>query len=222
MSERRYTEEEVATIFERASQTEPASLPASAEGKGVTLSALQEIGREVGISPDAIAQAARSMDIGGLPVARKFLGFSIGLKRKVELDRPLTDADWERLVADLRDTFESRGAVRYDGPFRQWTNGNLQALVEPTPTGHRLRLQTTNGGARALMTAGMGAIAAAGATWLALVLGGAGDSRSAVGVTFMAVAGAAMFAWGALRLPSWARRREQQFEAIAARAASSP
>ncbi len=69
---------------------------------GMTLAALQDIGREVGISPDSLSRAARSF----------------------------SDSDWEVLVADLRTTFEALGAVRYDGPFRQWTNGNLQALAE--------------------------------------------------------------------------------------------
>jgi hypothetical protein len=47
MSERRYTDEEVAAIFERAAETEHTTLPVPAVGKGLTLAALQEIGREV-------------------------------------------------------------------------------------------------------------------------------------------------------------------------------
>jgi hypothetical protein len=52
MAERRYSDEEVAAIFERASQPEHTTLPAAADGKGLTLAALQDIGREVGISPE--------------------------------------------------------------------------------------------------------------------------------------------------------------------------
>ena len=37
MSERHYREEEVAAIFEQASKTEHSALPASAEGRGMTL-----------------------------------------------------------------------------------------------------------------------------------------------------------------------------------------
>ena len=61
MSERQYNDEEVATIFERASETEHSGLPAPAEGKGLTLAELQDIGREVGISPESISIAARSL-----------------------------------------------------------------------------------------------------------------------------------------------------------------
>jgi hypothetical protein len=146
MSERRYTDEEVAAIFERAAETAHTALPVPAVGKGMTLAALQEIGRGVGISPVLISHAARTLETAGKPTSRR-------VGRTVEFDRPLSDSDWERLIADLRETFEARGMVRYDGPFRQWTNGNLQALAEPTPSGHRLRLQTVKGNSRALMTA---------------------------------------------------------------------
>jgi hypothetical protein len=67
MSERRYNDEEVAAIFERASETELTALPAPAEGRGLTLAALQDIGREVGISPESISLAARSLDQTGRP-----------------------------------------------------------------------------------------------------------------------------------------------------------
>src|ERR1051325_3140652 len=145
MTERQYSDEEAAAIFERASETEHAVVPVPAEGRGLTLAALQDIGREVGISPESIALAAQSLDLAGRPALQRFMGLPIGVGRIVEFDRRLSDSDWEVLVADLRTTFQARGTVRYDGPFRQWTNGNLQALLEPTPTGDRLRLQTVQG-----------------------------------------------------------------------------
>jgi hypothetical protein len=77
MAERRYTDEEVAAIFERATETEHAALPA-AEGKGMTLAALQEIGREAGISPESISAAARSLDTAGRLTSRTFMGFPVG------------------------------------------------------------------------------------------------------------------------------------------------
>jgi hypothetical protein len=218
MTERQYTDEEIATIFELASQTEHTGLPAAAEGKGMTLAALQDIGREVGISPESISLAAQSLEQVGRPATRRFLGLPIGVGRTVEFDQPLSDSDWEGLVADLRTTFEARGAVRYDGPFRQWTNGNLQALVEPTPKGHRLRLQTVKGDSRALMSGGMVTLAGSTATLIALaVAGGLNNAGTLTGVGFMALMGLGMLAAGALRVSGWARRRSAQFEGILAR-----
>lgn len=222
MSERQYNDEEVAAIFERASETEHAGLPMSAEGKGLTLAALQDIGREVGISPESISLAARSLDQTGRPVSRTFIGLPIAVGRTVEFGRRLSDSDWEGLVADLRTTFEARGTVRYDGPFRQWTNGNLQALVEPTPTGHRLRLQTLKGDSRALMTGGAVVLGGAAATLIAVAVAGSLNNPGTVtGVGFMALMGLGMFAAGALRVSGWARRRRTQIEEVIARVASS-
>jgi len=220
MNERRFTDDEVAAIFERASEAEHPALPASAEGRGMILATLMEIGREVGISPESISAAARSLDQAGRPASRTFLGLPIGVGLTVEFARPLSDADWEGLVADLRETFEARGTVRYDGPFRQWTNGNLQALVEPTPTGQRLRLQTVKGDSRALMTGGIITLGGATATLIAAALtGGLSEAGSLAGAGFMAAIGLGIFGVGALRLPGWARRRRAQIEAVTARLA---
>ena len=216
MTERRYNDEEVAAIFEQSSTSERTGVPASREGNGVTLSALQDIGREVGISPDAIAHAARALDQTGRPKSRTFMGLTIGVGRTIELDRPLTDADWERLVADLRETFEARGVVRYDGPFRQWTNGNLQALVEPTASGHRVRLQTVKGDSRALMTVGLGMLGMSLATLIAIGAT-AGIVEGGLMAGLQAAIGLGLFGFGALRLPGWARRRKTQIDGVLAR-----
>ena len=220
MTERRYSEEEVAAIFERAAEVQQTARRQLPPGEGMTLADLQEIGREVGIAPELVAQAARSMDQGGRAAARTFLGLPIGVGRTVELDRRLSEEEWERLVVDLRETFDARGTVRYDGPFRQWTNGNLQALLEPTATGHRIRLRTVKGDARALMTAGLGSLGVAAAVLVALaVAGGLGDPGSLTGVGFLTAIGLGMFGIGALRLPGWARLRRRQMEGVAARLA---
>ena len=226
MTERRYSEEEVAAIFERAAKTQQTARRQLPPGEGMRLADLQEIGREVGIPPGLVARAARSMDQAGRPASRTLLGLPIGVGRTIELDRRLSEEEWELLVVDLRETFDARGRVRYDGPFRQWTNGNLQALVEPTATGQRVRLQTVKGDARGLMIGGLGILGGAAATLIAVaVAGGLGDAGSVAGVGFMSAIGLGMFGIGALRLPGWARRRRLQMEGVAARlalAAESP
>jgi hypothetical protein len=138
--------------------------------------------------------------------------------QSVEFPRKITEGEWEALVADLRTTFKARGAVRYDGPFRQWTNGNLQALLEPTPEGHRLRLQTMNGGARTMMIGGGVVFAGSAAMLIATAASGAlAASGSATGLGFTAAMGLGMFAAGAMRVPAWARRRKAQIAEVIAR-----
>ncbi len=164
-------------------------------------------------------RAAQGLDVRR-GAARTFLGLPIGVARTVNLNRRLTDAEWERLVVQLREVFDARGSTRTDGSLRQWTNGNLQVLLEPTDTGHRLRFRTLHGGARASIGVGFVALGAAAAVAIASGLGGAiGDSLS--GILLLAAMGAGMIANGALRLPGWARLRGRQMDALAAQIASA-
>ena len=223
MAERRYTDEEVARIFERAAEAQQQARKQLTSGEspdGMTLSQLQEIGKEVGISPELITQAAKSVAVPMRQTSRRFLGLPIGVGRTVDLERKLTDAEWDQLVVDLRETFDAKGTIKHEGSFRQWTNGNLQALLEPTPTGQRLRLKTFKGGAMGSIVGGVALLGSSlvelSNVWLQGARGGDWASMSVIGLT-----GAALFLVGALRLPSWARLRERQMEEVAARLASS-
>lgn len=222
MTERRYSEEEVAAIFERAAEAQQTARRHLPPGEGMTLADLQEIGREVGIPSELVAQAAQSIQEPSLRPSRRFLGLPIGVGRTLDLDRRLSDAEWERLVVDLRETFDARGTVKTDGSFRQWTNGNLQALLEPTATGHQLRLRTVNGNARGLMAGGLGLL---GFTAAMLIAGAVVGNLDGGAIAFLSAMGLGMFGLGALRLPRWAQQRRLQMEAVAARlalAAQSP
>ena len=218
MPERRYTDDEVAAIFARASEEEPATTRLTRSSEGLTLAALQDIGREAGIAPERVAQAARSLEQTPQPTPPKFLGLPLGVARTVTLDHRMTDAEWERLVVDLRETFDARGSVRTDGSFRQWSNGNLQVLVEPDGAGQRIRIRTVKGDSRALMLGGLGMMGVAAATTLAaLVTGAPVVSEAVASVGPLGMIGAVAFAIGALRLPSWAKLRRQQMEGVAER-----
>src|SRR5204862_8205725 len=129
--------------------------PHLARADGLTLADLQAIGGEVGISPDAVAHAAQALEVRQGAVTRTLLGLPIGVERQVTLRRRLTDEEWERLVVQLRDVFKARGRTKSEGSLRQWTKGNLYALLEPTPTGDRLRLGSLNGGASASLRRGL-------------------------------------------------------------------
>lgn len=217
--ERRYSEQEVSAIFEQATEVQQASRSQLVPTEGMTLSELQEVGQEVGISPEAVARAATALDRPrqGLPSRKKYLGLPIGVSKTVDLGRTMTDAEWDRLVVDLRETFDARGTVKVDGSFRQWTNGNLQALVEPTETGHRLRLKTFKGNAGPVVLGGLVMLAMSA---MQLVAGAVGI-RGLVLSGILAAVGVGLISSVALRLPRWARLREEQMEAIAARAAAA-
>ena len=218
MSERRYSEEEVAEILKHAAEVQHSENTQLPLRSGLTLAELSEIGNEVGISPEAMRQAVRRLDPATQPI-RTLLGLPIGVGRTVELDRNLSDEEWERLVVDLRQTFDARGVMRKEGSLRSWTNGNLQVLLEPTATGQRLRLRTLKGNAQGLIIGGI-AIFSAGAfmTVAALLRGVAWDPGFTSALTFLTGGGLVMFGGGALSLPGWARLRRRQMDEIAERA----
>ena len=218
MTDRRYDDDEVAEIFRKAAEG-PQALPhQSGSDAGMTLAELQEIGREAGLSPDAVASAARSLAIRPQGGVRRYLAMPIQVSRSVELPRKLTETEWEQLVVRLRETFNARGVVSANGSFRQWTNGNLQALLEPTATGHRLRLSTMRGGSVFSMNVGAGLVGFS--ALLATIDGVAGHLATAwPGIAIVASIGAGTLAFSGLQLQSWSRRRARQMEAITSRLA---
>jgi hypothetical protein len=226
MSERRFNEEEVAAIFERAAEAQQKNRYQLGPGEGMTLTDLQEIGGEVGISSEQLAQAAKAIELGGRQTSREFLGLPVGVGLTIDLGRKLSDEEWERFVADLRETFDARGTLRSEGSLRQWANGNLHAYLEPTATGHRVRLRTVKGDARGMIVGGLAMVSSAITVVMITALqGGLGDVGFLTSMAALATGGTAMVGVGAFRLPGWARLRRQQMEEVAARVAvvaSSP
>lgn len=220
MTDRRYSEEEAGEIFRLAAESEHGASPALTPSQGMTLTQLREIGREAGLHPDLVERAARALDRVP-PSTRRFLGFPLGVGRVVELNREVTDSEWQRLVGELRDTFDARGVIREDGAFRQWTNGNLTVAVEPTPSGHRVRFRTVRGGAREMMLMGLGMVGMGLALLLVTALPG-GPETSLPGAGFLSLMGLGMFGVSAARLPGWARLRQGQMDALAERLALPP
>lgn len=221
MSERRFSEEEVAEILKHAAETQHSSNNVLPSATGLTLAELTDIGREVGITPEAMQQAAQRIDKTDR-TTRTILGLPLGVGRTVELNRKLTDEEWDRLVADLRATFDARGVVKHEGSLRSWTNGNLQVHLEPTATGQRLRLRTVKGSAPGLIIGGIGMSVVGSVMFVIAAVGGAlADRGFLAAVSTLAVGGVAMFASGAIGLPAWARLRQKQMESIAEHVAGS-
>ena len=186
--------------------------------EGPTLAELQTIGSEVGLAPEQIARAASALDRGGDALPRRtHFGMPVAVGRTVDLPRAPTDREWELLVAELRATFRARGKVGSHGGLREWTNGNLHAYVEPTETGHRLRVGTMKGNALAMTRMGLFGMGMGLFMLVAMLLTG----RVADGLfapVFLGTMGAVAFASAVLGLPRWARERDEQMEFIATRA----
>jgi hypothetical protein len=151
------------------------------------------------------------------PAKRTWLGAPLAVSEVVDLPRAPTDAEWQILVGELRETFGARGELTGAGSLRDWSNGNLHVAVEPTETGYRLRMGTLKGSARAMESAGlaMGGVGVA----LAALMGLTGEMQGALMLGGM-LGGMSAFYLGAntFGLPRWARERHAQFQRIGARA----
>lgn len=215
--EPRFDDDEVQRVFELASrQGDPAS-PGGPRAGGLTLDELRAIGREVGLPEDAVSRAAALVKSGGSVAPRRHVaGIPIGVGRTAPLPGGLSDRAWELLVVDLREIFNARGRTESQGGLKQWTNGNLQILLEPTDGGHQLRMRTTNASYRARLTAG----ATVGLLGVFLAFAeGLAASGNLSGEILMVLVGVALVASAVFQAPGWADTREQQFARVAARAA---
>lgn len=216
--ERRFNEAEVAAIIERATKWKDPRPQPVPSGAGLTLDQIQEIGREIGIAPNVIAGMADVVKEGGTTVIERFLGLPLRVERNVKLRRDFSEDEWEQVVADLREIFNAAGVLKEDGSLRQWSNGNLQVVLEVNAISQLIRLRTFKGNALVLLGAGLGICGAATAALVATFLNNAATDRRLVTVlAVMVVAGAAIVGVTALSLGPWARRRREQMSEVAAR-----
>ncbi len=218
MPERKFKDDEIREIFELATRGRDAESPSPArDADGLTLGEMQSIGAEVGLAPADVARAAVAIsERAAAKPRRTSFGLPVEVGRIVPLPGPLSDDEWARLVADLRSTFNARGTVSHDAGIREWRNGNLRAMVEPTAGGYRLHMGTVKGDASALNALGLTGLAAGVATFGALALAG-GLGEAVFVSTCFAVSGIGALVANIVRLPRWADRRETQMEAVASR-----
>lgn len=217
--ERRYQDHEIRQILDLAIGEEdgPAqSLPAV---DGLTLRQLHEVGRDVGLLPDRITQAVATFEGRGESVPRRTtLGLPTSVGRVVQLARNPSDREWELLIAELRTTFGVKGEVTSHGGLREWSHGTLHAFIEPTETGHRLRLADSSVAVGGIV---LGGLAVAFGLLILVVLLGKDDPGFRLAVpAFFSLLGGSLAAGSAISLPRWARKQEQRMEHIGRRAVS--
>ncbi len=220
-----FSDEDVARIFARASELDvEGEADHPAPGRAVvradesearlTLAELQAIGAEAGISATAIARAARELALRapGQAHTRTMLGVPVAVGHELTLESPVSDEEWTRIVVRLRETFDARGELREQGAFREWSNGNLHASLEPTATGHTLRLRTKKGSAREML--GMAGGLAGFAASLGVLGHFADKPKAFVIAAMMASIAAGIGGWQLVSLPRWAALRAQQMQDV--------
>jgi hypothetical protein len=212
-NERRYQDHEIREILDLAIGQEDGAAPSLPAADGLTLLELQEVGREVGLLPDRITQAVAAFEGRGEPVPRgTALGLPASVGRVVPLPRSPSDREWELLIGELRTTFGVKGEVTSHGGLREWSHGNVHAFIEPTASGHRLRLVDSNAGVAGIVAGGA---VLAFSLMIFLVLLGKDDPGFRFAVpAFFSLLGGGLVVGSATSLPRWAREQEKRMEHI--------
>lgn len=217
--ERRYQDHEIRQILDLAIDQEDRTAQALPAADGLTLRELQEVGREVGLPPERITQAAAAFEGRGEAVPR---GTTLGLPTSVGMVVPLprnpSERDWELLVAELRTTFGGKGEITTQGGLREWTHGSLHAFVEPTETGHRLRLTDSSLAVGGIAFGGL--LLAMAVLIFGVLLGQDAPAFKLAVPAFFSLLGGGLVAGSVISLPRWARRQEKSMEQIARHAGS--
>lgn len=152
MSDRTYTEREVADLIGRAvERQQEASRRASSVG--LTLDEVEHIGRETGIDPIHLREAAAEMDAVGRTLSRQSGHTDTHVTAERWIDAPLSPEGWEDAVAHLQDNFGlsmtagmgvAGGTVQQVGNAYEWqhTSGlGVQTTVTASPRDGRTRLR---------------------------------------------------------------------------------
>jgi len=218
-TQRRFTEKEIARIFEKATRAQNAANDESHSNEGLSLEELKQIGASTGIDADYIVQAIAELneEARGLSI-QKHMGVPYALSRSVKLPDTFSEKDWERLVVDLRRTFKTRGTIKQDGSFREWSHGYTHAYVEPSENGYELRIEIKNGNTKGLLYSGILYVFLAIVMFITLSSkADSGDMVPSVLSGILAVGGIGSFLYPMIFGSGWARKKEQQIEGICER-----
>jgi hypothetical protein len=140
---RLFNEKEVREILKRASSVQPGE--DLADSGGISLQELQQIGSELGLSPDHIEFAARQLGTAA-PQRAGFLGGRIVLDRTVEGE--VSAEDWLGMVAVMQRHHKNSGASTQRGSNYDWvgssaeSGGSLALTVNVRDGRSRIRLES--------------------------------------------------------------------------------
>lgn len=121
-SDRRYSDQEVALVLQRAVEIEEHKPGITAAARGLTLRELHEIAREVGLSPAVIDEALTSLQNRRRSRASSFLGAPLSRKVVRAVPRDLGDDGLRRLIRITEDSVDATGTVSEALGTVRWTS----------------------------------------------------------------------------------------------------
>ena len=173
---RKFDEEEVALIFQQATELEAPGAgqretsSTSDLGGGLDLRELKEIAVEVGVDPTRVDQAARSLMIRPREsLLRVFVGTSTHVEMESEFDVRLSDEIRGDLLREIRTVMDRQGVTGGQSGSLEWKAedeiGGRYVTISPSSAGTRLSVTGEFksaeywGAAIGAMTTGVGTVA---------------------------------------------------------------
>lgn len=131
---RRYTDEEVRELLERASEMDSRNALPSGSSQGTSLQELESIAQEAGISPHAVRQAARDLEMdsrGATALSRGTAARFLGAPGTVELERTVEgevqDSALEALIPTIQRAADGVGQPSFLRRTLSWQSNNPQS-----------------------------------------------------------------------------------------------
>jgi hypothetical protein len=218
----KFSEDETRQIIARAaSRQEQAERVRLGTGTGLTLEVLQDVGRDAGIDPLHIEAAAKDVMLrrDASPVKTR-LGLPLELRAQRVVPGSVSDAQWERMVTEFRQTFRKSGTVSQFGPVREWISeeesSNMPVKIRLEPVDERtvitLRQSTKTASEMAYVIGGT--LASFGAMFGVFVgMGAFGPGGVVLPILFGVLAVlSSLGIWGGYR--AWMPRQEERFRAL--------
>ena len=123
MSDRRFTDREVALVLRRAAELDKAS-PGGGTGRGLSVADLQEIAAEVGIEPSLVTRAVEEMESRGSLEPLALLG-PPAVRREIHaVPAELTREQLKELIRIMDRDIPAQGTVTEALDSVRWTSSN--------------------------------------------------------------------------------------------------
>ncbi len=225
-SQARFSDEETRQIIAWAAQRqEDTDRVQLGTGAGLTFGALQEVARDAGIDPLHVRAAAKDILLRrDAPPIKTRAGLPLELRVQRVVPGSVSDGEWERMVAEFRQTFRKSGSVSQFGAVREWISQNeasnmpITVRLEPVDEGTLVTLHQSTKTMSDLVYAGGGSMLATGAIIgvLAVVTSAPGAVMAPILLFAVLAVLGSLGPWAGCR--AWIPRQRERFRAVLDRA----
>jgi hypothetical protein len=136
-AEKRFSDDEAREIIKRALHLQHRRADAETPRDGLSLSELESIGEDVGVSPELLRQAAGEVAAGESPTGRsRFLGAPTNPAETVAVKRPVSEDELNELLVTLPSMTGDDGSGNAHRRSLNWSTDSVTAMR----TGRTLRV----------------------------------------------------------------------------------